>query len=125
MKYQEKIESFNDSIMSNFLVDKEIIRWESQFFEHKNEYFWTLLVEYRESIPHIEIRKKESSKDKNYKKILTENDWPLFKVLREWRPERCKDEGIPPYIICTNMQLANIAILCQTKRLFPAASGRG
>ena len=63
-------ESFNDSIMSNFLADKEIIRWESQFFEHKNEYFWTLLVECRKSIPHIEIQKKESSKDENYKDIF-------------------------------------------------------
>jgi hypothetical protein len=33
--------------MSNFLADKEILRWESPFFERKNEYFWTALVEYR------------------------------------------------------------------------------
>ena len=128
LKYQEKTESFNDSAMAYFLADKEIIRWESQFFEHKNKYFWTLLLEYRKSIPHIEIWKKESSKDENYKDILTENDRPLFKVLREWRSERCKDEGIPPYIICTNMQLANIAILCQSlpdEEILPATSGRG
>lgn len=105
LKYQEQTKSINDFAMSNFLADKEIIRWESQFFENKNEYLWTLLVEYRESIPHIEIRKNESSKDDNYKDILAENDWPLFKVLREWWSERCKDEGIPPYIMCTNMQM--------------------
>ena len=46
-KYEESTESFNDSVMSNFLADKEILRGECQFFERKNEYFWTVLVEYR------------------------------------------------------------------------------
>ena len=46
LKYEE-ITVFNDSVMSNFLADNEILRWESNFFERKNEYFWTVLVEYR------------------------------------------------------------------------------
>jgi hypothetical protein len=37
LKYEERTESFNDSLMSNFLADKEILRWESHFFERKNE----------------------------------------------------------------------------------------
>ena len=45
LKYEERTESFNDSVMSNFLVDKEILQWGSHFFERKNEYFWTVLVE--------------------------------------------------------------------------------
>ena len=42
--------------------------------------------------------------------MLTENDWPLFNVLREWQAERSKEEGILPYIICTNLQLAKITV---------------
>jgi len=38
LKYEERTESFNDGVMSNFLADKEILRWESHFFERKNEY---------------------------------------------------------------------------------------
>ena len=73
--------------MSNFLVNKEILRWECHFFERKNEYFWTVLVEYRPStISRIEpARKTEKGRDESYKEKLTENDWPLFNVLREWR----------------------------------------
>ena len=72
--------------MSNFLADKEILRWESHFFERKNENFQTLLVEYRSAvISQIEpIRKREKSIDESYKEMLTENDWPLFNVLRKW-----------------------------------------
>jgi superfamily II DNA helicase RecQ len=96
--------------MSNFLADKEILRWESHFFERKSEYFWTVLVEYRPmAISQMEpVRKTEKGRDKSYKELLTENDWPLFNVLRERRAERCKEEGIPPYVICTNLQLAKI-----------------
>lgn len=56
------------------------------------------------------IVKKEGNKNEGYKEILTDSDWPLFNVLREWRTEMSKKEGIPPYIICNNIQMANIAI---------------
>jgi ATP-dependent DNA helicase RecQ len=39
---------------------------------------------------------------------LTETDWPLFNTLRNWRSERAKQEGIPPYVICNNRHLAEI-----------------
>jgi superfamily II DNA helicase RecQ len=50
--------------------------------------------------------KTEKGRDESYKEMLTETDWPLFNVLREWRAGRSKEEGIPPYVICTNLQLA-------------------
>ena len=110
LKYEEKSEQFNDSIMTNFLADKELLRWESHFFERKNEYFWTVLVEYRTLFPLQFIGKKEGNKNESYKEIFSDNDWPLFNVLREWRTDMSKKEGIPPYIICNNIQMANIAI---------------
>jgi superfamily II DNA helicase RecQ len=110
LKYEEKSEQFNDSIMTNFLADKELLKWESHFFERRNEYFWTVLVEYRTLFPLQPIGKKEGNKNESYKEILSDNDWPLFNVLREWRTDMSKKEGIPPYIICNNIQMANIAI---------------
>lgn len=91
-KYEEKSERFNDSIMSNFLADKELLKWESHFFERKNDYFWTVLLEYRTLFPMQTepIVKKVGNKNESYKEILTDNDWPLFNVLREWRTEMSK-----------------------------------
>ncbi len=99
-------------MLSNFLLDKEILRWESHFFERKNEYFWTVLIEYRQSVPvqTVPTKKTEVSRDESYKELLSEKDWPLYNVLRDWRAERSKKEGIPPYIICNNMQLAKITV---------------
>jgi len=112
LKYEEKSERFNDSIMTNFMADKELLSWESHFFELRNEYFWTVLVEYRISfgLQTGPIGKNEGNKNESYKEILSDNDWPLFNVLREWRTDMSKKEGIPPYIICNNIQMANIAI---------------
>jgi len=68
LKYEERTESFNDSVMSNFLAN-----------ERKNEYSWTVLVEYRPAaISQTEpVRKTEKGRDESYKEMLTENDLPI------------------------------------------------
>ena len=112
IKFESNVESFNDSILSNFLSDKAVVRWESHFFTNKNEYYWTVIVEYTSlSVPKAPLSdNKEKKRNEEYKKILTENDWPLFKRLREWRNEKGKTQGVPPYIIFTNIQLALISV---------------
>jgi superfamily II DNA helicase RecQ len=112
IKFENNLESFNDSALSNFISDKEITRWESQFFEQKNEHYWTIIIEYSSMVPSLEKNrhKGEFKKDETYKKLLSENDWPLYNRLREWRAERSKEAGVPPYIIFTNIQLAKIAV---------------
>jgi superfamily II DNA helicase RecQ len=44
--------------------------------------------------------------DESWRHWVTEADVPLFNSLRDWRAARCKRDGVPPYIICTNRQLA-------------------
>jgi superfamily II DNA helicase RecQ len=112
IKFENNLESFNDSILSDFLSNKEIIRWESRFFDHKNEHYWSVMVEYKSVLPpgKITIGKKGSIKNEEYKELLSENDWPLFNRLREWRAEKGKKDGVPPYIIFKNIQLAKIAV---------------
>ncbi|MBE9594400.1 MAG: HRDC domain-containing protein [Proteobacteria bacterium] len=51
-------------------------------------------------------RQKRAETKATRKCSLRLTDWLLFNVLREWRAERCKEEGIPPYVIYTNLQLA-------------------
>lgn len=115
IKYSEKSENFPDSSMSDFLADREVLRWESHFFERKGDFFWTVLVEYEpSSAPTPQVQNSlegRNKKEDDYKSILAESDWPLFKRLKEWRGERCKEEGVPPYIICTNIQLARVTVM--------------
>ena len=52
---------------------------------------------------------KEARKDK-YSSILTEESRPLFNILRQWRNERAKNDKMPPYVLFTNKELAEIAL---------------
>jgi superfamily II DNA helicase RecQ len=112
IKFESSVESFNDTILSNFLSDKAVTRWKSHFFTNQNDHYWTVIVEYK-SLPTSSVFrsfKKETKRNEKYKEILTQTDWPLFKRLREWRNETGKMQGVPPYIIFTNEQLAVISI---------------
>ena len=55
------------------------------------------------------ITDKKARKDRDsYKELLQEKDWPLFNRLREWRGEESKREGVPPFVVFTNKELAQI-----------------
>ena len=32
----------------------------------------------------------------------------LFNLLRDWRSQRCKKDGVPPYVVFTNRELAEV-----------------
>ncbi|MDQ6978570.1 MAG: HRDC domain-containing protein [Mariprofundaceae bacterium] len=51
---------------------------------------------------------RQRQKDESWRALLNDEDMPLFDSLRSWRSERCKKEGIPPYVICNNRELAMI-----------------
>ncbi|MDQ1350420.1 MAG: hypothetical protein QG657_722 [Acidobacteriota bacterium] len=113
IKFENSLESFNDSGLADFLADKELIRWTGRYFEHKNEHYWTVIAEYSPAssgVAALTTYKSGAKRDERYKELLTENDWPLFNRLREWRAEKGRKDGVPPYIIFTNFQLARIAV---------------
>lgn len=112
LKFEDKIEGFNDEIIFNFLCDKEVISWKSFFFERRNDYYWTVILAYNpaNSSSRPITGKPGQKRDDKYKDLLSEGDLPLFNRLREWRRELSKKKGVPPYIIFNNIQLAKIAV---------------
>ena len=46
--------------------------------------------------------------ESSWRSQLSEGDLPLFNALREWRAQRASREGLPPYLVCTNKQVAAI-----------------
>lgn len=46
---------------------------------------------------------------KDWRQLLDEETYPLFETLRAWRTARARAEAVPPYVILTNDQLAEIA----------------
>jgi superfamily II DNA helicase RecQ len=112
LKFKDSVESFDDSVITDFFSDKEIKKWEAHFFERKAGNYWTIVVEYESLISQSNVipSKKNVKKNEGYKELLKEQDWPLFNRLRDWRGEKGKSDGVPPYIIFTNLQLGQLTV---------------
>ena len=67
-----------------------------------------MLVQYRDdSRPATNTRKAK----KDPRAGLKPEDQKLYDILKEWRSTRCTADGIPPYLIFDNKQIAEIARL--------------
>jgi ATP-dependent DNA helicase RecQ len=110
LRFNPATESFDDSPITSFLGDKEVISIRDHFFVKDGTPYLSFVVRYRlAGLPApAETAQSERKRNDAWRKELSEADWPLFNTLRDWRSERCKQEGIPPYVICNNQQLAEV-----------------
>ena len=115
LSFSSVLGGFDDGAVREFVKDKEVLAVRDHFFLKDESPHLVLVVTYNMPRPEQEIstRKsqvKEGGRDREaWRKTLEEADWPLFNTLRDWRNGQAKEEGIPPYVICTNQQLAEIA----------------
>lgn len=100
---------FNDELVRDFLKDKELISFKEYFFVRNDIPYLTFVLSY---FPHrAEVDPKLSTKERKqdaWRENLSEADMGLFNLLRDWRSQKSKKEGVPPYILFTNQQLADI-----------------
>jgi len=105
---------FDDNPVREFTKDKEIIQVQDHLLVRNEIPYLILVIKYypyrKEAEAHAKaVPPNENRSNDAWKKELNEADMSLFNLLRDWRSERCKNDGIPPYLIFTNQQLANIA----------------
>lgn len=118
LSFDSAKEKFSDDILRDFIKDKEIISIRDYFFVRNEVPYLTLLIKYfpiRQEIifesqqkNNTQNSRTNNSKEEAWKEILVEADMGLFNLLRDWRSERSKKEGVPPYVLFTNVQLAQI-----------------
>jgi len=105
--------TFDDGPIRDFLKDKEIIAINDHLFMRNEIPYLTVIVKYypyraeADSKPKAESG-REGTREEEWRSLLSESDMGLFNLLRDWRSERCKKDGVPPYVLFTNMQLAAI-----------------
>lgn len=102
---------FNDNEVREFIKDKEVISVTDYHFIKNDVPYLTFVFRYFPHRAEIEasfLPKEKQNQDEDWKKLLTDADQGLFNILRDWRSQRCKKDGVPPYIIFTNLQLAMI-----------------
>lgn len=110
LRFDPVTEHFDDSTVAAFLADKEVLSIRDHFFIQHDVPYLTLVVRYRAAPVSAPVQNPQTlaKRDESWRESLSEADWRLFNALRSWRGERAKQEGIPPYVICNNRQLAAV-----------------
>lgn len=111
LPFDPELSSFDDEPVRGFLADKELLEMRDHFFVYQGKPHLAVVLIYRpETIATPKPGGKDEASDRrdSWRDLLERGDWPLFNTLREWRGQRAKEEGFPPYVICTNKQLAEL-----------------
>jgi ATP-dependent DNA helicase RecQ len=113
LEFSETLGGFDDEEMRSFMRDKRILSVREHFFMKDSLPYWTVMLVYKHGP--LSSENGRNNKDpagdskEDYRKLLTDKSLPLYNLLREWRGKRCKDEGVPPFVLFNNRQLAEIA----------------
>jgi len=110
LPFNSALGGFDDEEVRDFLKDKELISCRDYLFVKNEIPYLVFVFKYYPAVQDDVGNKttKKARKEESWKKTLSEHEMGLFNLLRDWRYQRCKKDGVPPYIILTNQQLSDI-----------------
>ena len=108
LRFDPVLEAFDDSPLQELLKGREVFTIRDHFFVRNGVPYLAVVVTCGLKPPVEEPKPPEKGKgrEESWRTLVSAADVPLFNALREWRAERARREGVPPYIIFTNKQLA-------------------
>ncbi len=96
----------DETEVNAFLRSHRVLTIRKEFVDHPRESpYWAIAVEYLEGAP----LRKGKTPSIDYRDILNEADFGVFRRLRELRKQLAEADGRPVYTIFTNAQLAEMA----------------
>ena len=111
LRFNVALEAFDETPIQEFVKDKNLLSIRDHFFTRHEIPYLALVITYEQPEKGASGAKSAKKGDESWREIIREADLPLFNTLRNWRAERARKDGIPPYIICTNRQLAEMVNL--------------
>jgi len=128
LAFTDAVGGFDDTAVQSFLEGKEVVDVVNHFFVHERTPHLTLIVSYREASSSGQRRTGAEGRvqRKDHRGELDEAEKKVFDALRVWRAARSRQDGVPPYIVATNGQLATfIRLRAATKAALTQADGFG
>jgi len=108
--YAEKSPTVEE--MNAFLRSHRILTVKRELIAAAIDSFWSICIEYVENSDPGNIGKNGYSKPKvDYRTILSEEAFALFRILRECRKQIAEEEAIPPFAIFLDEHLAEMTKL--------------
>ena len=108
LKFHAATERFDDREFQEFIKDKDVLSVREHFFLNQTVPYLVLIVTYLPGTDKLPSQKKKEK----WRESLTNEQIPIFDALRKWRAERAKQDGVPPYVICTNQEFADMVVGC-------------
>jgi hypothetical protein len=114
-RYSSSLGGFDSDPLTVFCADKEVLSFREHFFCVGDVPHLTCVIVYQ-PLPLGEAPTAEAptpARLGGWRDHLAQLDTAgrqRFETLREWRNERAREEGVPPYIVLTNKQLVEIAV---------------
>lgn len=100
--------AFDDKELAEFQMGKDVIELSEHFLVHEKTPTMTLVLRYRE-LPDGARQSPEAAR-KDWRAELDEPGKRIYDELRLWRGRKAKREGMPPYLILNNRELAELAV---------------
>lgn len=97
--------------MNAYLRANRIVNIEKQLCEQNGINYWTFCITSLEDNKATHNDNIEKHEKVDYKEILDENAFATFSILRSIRKQMANEEGIPAYMIFTDVELAEISRL--------------
>ena len=91
--------------MNKFLRSNRIIDVVKQFVNSEGGKYWTFCVTY---LPDS-AKTEQSKRGIDYREVLPADEFAIFAKMRDVRKNLSQSDGIPPYAIFTNEELAELA----------------
>jgi hypothetical protein len=125
-RYSATLGGFDDTPLTEFIRDKEVIAFREHFYTVNEVPHLSCIVHYQDAVVpqtvldaarEIPARAQRASGSRPFERKqgapdpcegLDESERALFNHLREWPSKQAHEEGVPPYVICTNKQLVAI-----------------
>lgn len=89
-----------------FLRSHRVLSIDRNFIQDGNNSTWAICVTYVEASGRPQGGNKKAKID--YREVLSETDFALYARLRDLRKAIAEQEGVPPYALFTNEQLATM-----------------
>ena len=109
LAFDDEANGFDTAALDEYMRNREVVSSQSSFFEHRGRpYLWVVTLSRSFSSPRSGKPVEQQRVDPRTR--LAPDEKSLYDRLRAWRSERSKQEGLPPYVVLTNKQMAQVAI---------------